>query len=195
MEKLPPAEKRRPLFGRRDWIWILLILAAAGAFWLCSSLRSGEELTAVLWVDGEPRLALSLSDPPRRASAWRPMASKAGWRQSRAGSALPVWTAQTKSVKRPAGSVRKTKPQSVCPTGYPLRCCLPDRSRSCPDRQPGVRHKKGRNCMRFYVAVDLEGTACTVGLPGQFLTPPNPNYYQRPSRPPGRPDARRPRPL
>ena len=32
--------------------------------------------------------------------------------------------------------------------------------------------------MRFYVAVDLEGTACTVGLPGQFLTPPNPNYYQ-----------------
>ena len=64
MEKLPPAEKRRPLFGRRDWIWILLILAAAGAFWLCSSLRSGEDLTAVLWVDGEPRLALSLSDPP-----------------------------------------------------------------------------------------------------------------------------------
>ena len=64
MEKLPPAEKPRPLFGRRDWIWLLLILAMAGAFWLYTSLRSGEELTAVLWVDGEPRLALPLSDPP-----------------------------------------------------------------------------------------------------------------------------------
>lgn len=60
-----PGKASRPLFGRRDWLWALLVVLAAGAVWLCSGLwGGGDELTAVLWVDGQPRLAISLSDPP-----------------------------------------------------------------------------------------------------------------------------------